>query len=428
MIDLLQRAAQRWPTAVAICDGAGQTISYEELEKATRPTKRSGIPGQIEAFFPPLHPQADALMELWRKWRAGLTLPIINPRWPDAFQQEQLQQLGTTCLPSLANHPTILWTSGSRGIPRALAHSWAAHIYSAAGAASRIPIRPGDGWLLNLSLAHVGGVAIIFRSVLSGATIILPTAAYSLPDGITHLSLVPSQLRTLRKQPPPPKLKAVLVGGAPCPTIWVREAVDLRWPVHTTYGMTEAGSQICTSSVWTKERLDQISQIPSGHPLAGRRVSIAPDHQIQISGPTLATGSIAQGRLHPLAQPYATGDVGALTPNGELVVHGREDRMFQCGGENVHPEFIETILESRPTIKKAFVTWMPDQRFERVPVALVQWTDEPENDTELIGALRKQLPPWLVPRHLADWPDSQNSDQEKISTHKLETWLRNQAN
>ena len=62
----------------------------------------------------------------------------------------------------------------------------------------------------------------------------------------SHVSLVPAQLARLLDAagdaPPPPSLRAVLLGGGPIPPALVTRAVRAGWPVVPTYGLSETGS------------------------------------------------------------------------------------------------------------------------------------------------------------------------------------------
>ena len=69
---------------------------------------------------------------------------------------------------------TIIFSSGSTGVPKAVLHSFGNHYYSALGSNQNIPIQRGDQWLLSLPLYHVAGIAILFRTFLAGATVVIP--------------------------------------------------------------------------------------------------------------------------------------------------------------------------------------------------------------------------------------------------------------
>src|SRR5690606_3012678 len=69
---------------------------------------------------------------------------------------------------------TLVFTSGSTGTPKAALHTLGNHVASARGVVSFFGFGPGDRWLLNLPLYHVGGLAVLFRCVLAGAAVVLP--------------------------------------------------------------------------------------------------------------------------------------------------------------------------------------------------------------------------------------------------------------
>jgi O-succinylbenzoic acid--CoA ligase len=70
---------------------------------------------------------------------------------------------------------TVVFTSGSSGVPKAALHTFGNHFYSARGSNANIELAPGDRWLHSLPLYHVGGLAIVFRCLLAGATVVAQT-------------------------------------------------------------------------------------------------------------------------------------------------------------------------------------------------------------------------------------------------------------
>ena len=125
---------------------------------------------------------------------------------------------------------TIIFTSGTTGRPKAAVLSHGNHAASADAWASVLgPPRP-DRWLSCLPLFHVAGLAIIMRASAgarrwrwrSGST---QPRSRRIAAGVTHLSLVPTQLEQLlaarRGRPAPTTLRALLLGGGPIPTAMV---------------------------------------------------------------------------------------------------------------------------------------------------------------------------------------------------------------
>src|SRR5829696_5741427 len=138
----------------------------------------------------------------------------------------------------LERSATIIFTSGSTGVPKAVLHTFGNHYYNALGSNANIALRPGNRWLHSLPLYHVGGLSILFRCLLAGATVALPEPGAPLAEaiaglGATYVSLVSTQLlRLLREEADLGKLEAVLMGGGPVPPSLVDEALARGLPLH----------------------------------------------------------------------------------------------------------------------------------------------------------------------------------------------------
>lgn len=305
---------------------------------------------------------------------------------------------------------TVVFTSGSTGGPKAALHTFGNHYYSALGSNANIALSPGDRWLLSLPLYHVGGLSIIFRCLLAGATIVLPETGApvgrSMAEfGITHASLVATQLRRLlQERVELTSLKAVLLGGGPTPESLLADAADRGLPVHNSYGLTEMASQVTTTPP---------AAIPedlrtSGRPLAHREVAVSEEGEILVRGDTLFAGYVeGDGIDRPLDAEgwFHTRDLGEIDERGNLHVKGRLDNLFISGGENVRPEEIEEALERMEEVERAVVVPVPDSEFGERPVAFLQVAGAGKIPESLAGKLEKALPRFKIPVAFYEWPD-----------------------
>ncbi|HDF2341116.1 TPA: o-succinylbenzoate--CoA ligase [Morganella morganii] len=338
--------------------------------------------------------------------RCGAVILTLNPALPRGLQAELVASLdadylcdrsdGTIALPlktldpsvtgtappDVIPHPkrlaTLILTSGSTGLPKAIAHRPVAHLAAAQGVVSLLNYQAGDSWLLSLPLCHVSGQGILWRWLLQGGEMVLRAEGETLAEslrGCTHASLVPTQLWRLLQSPETlPPLQDVLLGGAAIP-VALTEAAEARgircW---CGYGMTEFASTVCAKRADGKPGV--------GYPLSGKDIRLDEQQQILVNGDSFAAGVWLNGALHTLPTHdgwYPTRDKGHMQ-DGELVIDGRLDNLFCCGGENVQPEVTEKQLMHYPLITECLVVPVNSDEFGAVPVYLIRdyddWTDE----------------------------------------------------
>ena len=117
----------------------------------------------------------------------------------------------------------LIPTSGTTGVPKAVAHTLANHWFSAEGSQVQTPLNEGDSWLLSLPLFHVGGFSIVVRCLQAGACMVIdskriPLGLLLTQVAVTHVSLVNTQLVRLLKHRgfvfSGTALKYILLGGA----------------------------------------------------------------------------------------------------------------------------------------------------------------------------------------------------------------------
>jgi fatty-acyl-CoA synthase len=97
-----------------------------------------------------------------------------------------------------------------------------------------------------------------------------------------------------------------------------------------------------------------------------------------------------------------TGDLGTLDADEYLHLVGRTKDSYRCGGEQVVPGDVETVLARHPSVHQAFVVPVPDARRGEVGYAFVVARPGETVDQEVLVAwCTEHLARFKVPRHVA---------------------------
>lgn len=420
VVDVLAASGGDPDTVALVADSVA--LTYRALGErvdasvAAAPWPRPRSEGADGAPVLPTVVSADGagIIELLSLWRAGMVPAPLNARLTGTEVAAAEAALSAATLPG-GTH-VVLWTSGTSGQPRGVALSWRNLEASARAAARRLDLGAGDVWVASLSPAHVGGLALITRSILLGGTLLVPDAqdvasigallagASAVPTHPslvpTHISLVPTQLLRLLDhwgpRPAPATLRCVLVGGAHAPASLVKRALDGGWPISLTYGATEMSSQIATA------RPEVTRAVPGtvGPPLDGVEVRVADDGELLARGATLALGYVGAraGSLSDVDGWYHTGDLGRLDEEGRLWITGRRLDRIVSGGVTVDAVEVEEALRAHPTVIDVCVVGVPDAEWgERVGAWVEPVVGELELE-ELERHLRDRLAPAKLPR------------------------------
>lgn len=333
----------------------------------------------------------------------------LEPRVPAPLPAEQRGWFQSA--PQLA----ALATSGSSsGAPSAVLLSRRAFLSSAQASAENLGWQPDDRWLLCLPLAHIGGLSVVTRCLLARRPVVLGTApdpgesatqrlARSIAQGRPRLlSVVPTQLSGLLQLEPrvelPRCVRAILTGGAAASPALLQACAERRWPVLTSYGMTEACSQIATQTPGS-------SHEPGvGRLLRGMQVRFGAAGVIQLRGPMMLTGYlVARAAALDAEGWFTTGDIGRFDAEGRLHVLGRADQVIISGGENVAPAEVEAALEACPAVLEACVFPVPDPHWGQLVAAAVRLrAGDPEAQLQEIHAeLEQRLAGFKRPKRYA---------------------------
>lgn len=387
---------KRTPSALAIND-----LTYKEVDQLVWKIADSllEIPNEIISFTPQLTIESIALFIA--AWRTGKSIYPINPKIPYLELQRKVQETQSyfvdvnelvkskgskekknTAIISMPIRIATLFETSSGG--KITCHSLQSHLVSAKSACIFLGITQDDTYLVNLPLFHVAGMASFLRPFLVGARVVLPPNEKQ----ATHISMVPTQLyRYLQTGDSYPKLKCLLVGGAPLSTTLMQEAHQKGVPLFVSYGMTETASLA-------------ILKTPNGKtfPLPHIEMTLSHDGELLLRGPSLFSHYFKQ-KLRQPKDWFATKDLAKFEAGNTIHILGRKDRQFICGGENIQPEEIEEALLSCERIIEAKIIAHPDPEYGMVPHAQVV-THGSITEEEILKKLQKRLLPFKFPRKI----------------------------
>ena len=347
---------------------------------------------------------------LRREWDAGNAVLPMDRRLPlraraamlTALQPDRLlDEHGTTTLDGRgveAGDALVIATSGSTGAPKGVVLTHASVEASARATSEHLGITHSDRWLACLPLAHVGGLSVITRSIITGTDLVVHDAfdatavEQAARDGATAVSLVATALRRVD----PTLFRVIVLGGARPPSDRPSNAV-------ATYGMTETGSGV----------------VYDGRPLKGVEVAIEPDGEVLLRCPMLLReyrdGSSpldGEGWLH-------TDDLGSWLPDGRLHIDGRRGDLIITGGENVWPDAVEAVLQAHPGVREVAVAGVPDLEWGHRVVAWVVAADPAPTLADLRSFTAGHLPAFCAPKQLHLVHSLPRSTLGKVQRHVL---------
>ncbi|MBK9122768.1 MAG: o-succinylbenzoate--CoA ligase [Chloroflexi bacterium] len=308
------------------------------------------------------------------------------------FTHEKNNTPGLPPTPVPLEYDTVacaVFTSGTSGTPKAVQITYGSLIHNAALTALRLRVHHDDHWLCCLPLFHVGGLVMLFRSIISGTSLSLherfdvDAVNYAIDhDAITHVSLVPTMLARLldARTSPPPRPVTVLLGGAAASTALIERARRINLDVLSTYGLTEATSQAATQTPGDP----RIKVGSAGKSVPFVTVSVRSEDgamrpageigDIYVKGPTVMKGYANDpAATESVLTPYGlrTGDLGYLDADGDLWIVNRRTDLIISGGENIYPAEVEAALLQIPGIRAACVVAVDDPVWGQSPAAAV---------------------------------------------------------
>jgi fatty-acyl-CoA synthase len=341
----------------------------------------------------------------------------------------------------------VLFTSGTSGAPKPVAHSHRSLLAAAAIAAglrgellrglplalprmARALRRSGLGLvgqagrktiLTTFGFSGIGGFTLLMLALTHGDTLVIPPSLHPhqllasvARERVSLLATTPSVLRLLLKVYDPrshdvSSLRLIGLGGGPVDPELVRAArTRLRVEIVVSYGSTELGGTVLATRVGDRTERQETTV---GRALRGVDVRILDEYgalvppgqvgELACRTEGRALGALSGGAQAVEAGPAGyvrTGDLAVLDADGYVQVLGRVDDLILRDGQNVYPAEIEAVISSHPIVHAAAVVPLarPDGEL-RLCALVVKERDADLTGADLLAYCQGQLALYRVP-------------------------------
>lgn len=441
----------------------GQSLSYADLLRgmaaAQKRLQKQGIyPGARVILELDRSPQA--IIACLACLAQGAAFCFVDPRGPEERKRWIAENLNAEChwtdfsieelllegweldgptdLSSGDTTAYVTYTSGSTGRPKGVKISQQSLAEFVTAVNEIYAVSEVDTVLQFAPLQFDACIEEIFVSLCFGACLCLRSAdcisspqmfyefcqqhrvsILDLPTAYWH-EWVNSSVR--QATPLPASLRGVIIGGEAANPVVLKSWSE--WPatgtvaLWNTYGPSEA------TVVATVAELSGQDEAFIGRPLAGRSVAVMSEEG-RISprgeaGELVLLGSgISQGYVDPqldqssfirfdlpggrILSGYKTGDLVAMTDDGDLRYLGRRDNEIKISGHRINPSEVEGVMISHPQIEAATVTASVSSSGQKILVAFYTSSTELD-DSQLREYLGCYLPNVFIPS-LIRWID-----------------------
>jgi acyl-CoA synthetase (AMP-forming)/AMP-acid ligase II len=253
----------------------------------------------------------------------------------------------------------VLLTSGTTGTPKLVRHTLAT-LTGAMPAGTALGY--GAVWSTFYDMRRYGGLQIFLRAMLGGGSMVLSSAQEPVGDfvaragggGVTHISGTPSHWRRALMSASASKMapRYVRLSGEIADQA-ILDHLRAAFPdadIAHAFAATEAGVAFDVG--------DGLSGFPAGY--IGRRGDV--EMRVADGSLRIKSGRNAIGYLGDGATPFFdedgfvdTGDMLELR-DGRYHFVGRRGGIINIGGQKVHPEEIEAVINRHPDVQMSRVT------------------------------------------------------------------------
>jgi acyl-CoA synthetase (AMP-forming)/AMP-acid ligase II len=447
---MLRESVQRDPSAVAVLEVGGPSISYGELwERAARVAgglRAQGVQ-RGDRVANRLGNGIDWVLAFFATQMLGAVVVPVNTRFAEDEVRYVIEDSGArhtfmpgTPLPDAApveaerlgqdDLAAIFYTSGTTGFPKGAMTSHGNFLTNSENALRCNPIDRAEGpeisTLVSVPLFHVTGCnsQLIPLLELGGRVEILSGpldfegffAAVG-EHGVNQLVSVPAIYHAVVNHPrfaalDVSRVRWISYGGAPIAESLVHRIIEA-FPnarVGNGFGLTETSS--LTSFLPHEEAAEHADSVGFAMPVVDLAIDAADGDpqdagvgELLVRGPNVVQGywnkpeasaeTFVDGWLH-------TGDLARVDGDGLLYIVDRKKDMINRGGENVYSIEVENALAGAPGVGEAAVVAVPDEMMgEKVGAVIVPAAGAELDVAAVVEHVRSRLADFKVPQYVA---------------------------
>ena len=283
------------------------------------------------------------------------------------------------------------YTSGSTGRPKGVLLTHSGQSWMVDALVESRDMGADDRGVISAPLYHKNALLAV-KSALSPGGAVLLLARFDAKQYIraieryrlTMLTGVPTMYALLLQQEQVladterSSVRVMSMGSAPASDVLLDRLAEAfpRAAINLNYGITEGGPILLS---WKHPDGLARPRTTVGYPLDGMEIRLVGGESENQGVLHTRNPGVLQG-YHNLPDETArvlkdgwldTGDILRRDDDGWFYFVGRVDDMFVCGGENIYPSDVETLLERHPGVMQAVVVPAPNRLKAQVPHAFV---------------------------------------------------------